>query len=251
MIYHPQTRMLAEAAWWAYEEPEEIVKGFAAGHALGRFEFFDKNGTQAFVAAGDTRIVVAFRGTEEIADWLADIDAGFTRYAYGRIHRGFSRALLEIWPDLFKTVMDWHMDSMEVRELLVTGHSLGAVLATLAFIGLEASRLVTFGSPRVGDSGFARWFNKTYRGFATRFVNNNDIVPRTPPYLAGYRHVGRLAYITAAGRIKGDATAWFRLKDAAFGFRGDIMLAGVDAIKDHSMTAYASAIQRAYDEGGR
>lgn len=251
MILHPQTRMLAEAAWWAYEEPEEIEAWLNRHHGFERFAFFDEGATQAFAAGNERRILVAFRGTEEPADWLHDIDAGFISYDHGRIHRGFQRALQEVWSEIYLTVRDWRIDSLAEKSVLVTGHSLGAALATLAFIGLEADHLATFGSPRVGDKKFARWFNAEYRGLAIRFVNNNDIVPRTPAYLAGYRHVGRLAYITARGRIVENATAWFRLKDAAFGFRGDIMLAGVDAVKDHSMTRYASAVQRAFDEARR
>lgn len=246
MILHPQTRMLAEAAWWAYEEPAEIEESFSHRHAFERFEFFDKGGTQAFAAGNERRIVVAFRGTEEPADWLHDIDAGFIKYDPGRIHRGFANALLEVFIDIIVALRKMRDNA---QEILVTGHSLGAALATLAFIGLEGHHLVTFGSPRIGDKKFARWFNAEHRGLAIRFVNNNDIVPRTPPYLTGYRHAGRLAYITAGGRIVENATAWFRLKDASFGFRGDIMLAGLDAVKDHSMTRYASAIQRAFDEG--
>jgi len=47
--------------------------------------------------------------------------------------------------------------------MIVTGHSLGGAIATLAVAeliskGIQVDNLYTFGSPRVGDSNFISWF---------------------------------------------------------------------------------------------
>ncbi|MCA9453043.1 MAG: hypothetical protein KC584_10520, partial [Nitrospira sp.] len=61
------------------------------------------------------------------------------------------------------------------RTFWFTGHSLGAALATLAADRYgDVQGLYTFGSPLVGDEGFARDFYVS--GY--RFVNNNDVVAR-------------------------------------------------------------------------
>lgn len=65
----------------------------------------------------------------------------------------------------------------------MAGHSLGGALATLAALSLAERGLevecVTFGSPKVGDEDFCRFFrSKVHRN--ARFVNKFDPVPRVP-----------------------------------------------------------------------
>ena len=67
----------------------------------------------------------------------------------------------------------------------VTGHSLGAALATLATIrltndGIPVNGLYTYGCPRVGEVKFRSLFEENVTARAYRLVNNNDIVARIP-----------------------------------------------------------------------
>ena len=72
--------------------------------------------------------------------------------------------------------------------LWISGHSLGAALATLTADRFPKVRsLYTFGSPRVGDREFAENFTVE----AHRFVNGNDIISRLPPE-GLYHHVGQI-----------------------------------------------------------
>jgi predicted lipase len=160
------------------------------------------------VASNNAWILIAFRGTEtrrrsETQDFqhiLADIKADFNILLvdsghHGKVHQGFHNALDEIWDDLlgYLTTLDTAQ-----RPLWITGHSLGAALATLAAGRYHnVQGVYTFGSPRVGDADFRRHFSvRTYR-----VVHNNDIVTGVP--LPGlYRHVGELWYIDSDGVLQ-------------------------------------------------
>jgi predicted lipase len=47
----------------------------------------------------------------------------------------------------------------------------------------------TYGSPRVGNKEFANYYSKEVPK-TNRVINNNDIVPKSPSSLLGYKHVG-------------------------------------------------------------
>jgi len=86
------------------------------------------------------------------------------------------------------------MVSGSAPTVFVTGHSLGGALATLAALdlrvnlGLPDVRVVSFGSPRVGNYVFSKWFEKEI-GPHWRFSHNRDIVPSVPPGYMGFHHV--------------------------------------------------------------
>ncbi len=88
----------------------------------------------------------------------------------------------------------------------VTGHSLGAALATLYVLEnaksdqLHNPLICTFASPRVGDAAFAAAFNDL--GLASwRFANGPDLVPLLPPQLIGFRHVDTLLPLSSTGKV--------------------------------------------------
>ena len=123
------------------------------------------------------------------------------------------------------------------KKLYITGHSLGGGMATLA-AGRQQQRCVylyTYGSPRVGNKEYGFNFNVN----CYRVQNNNDIVPRVPPWILGYKHIGTNVYINHYGYIR-KLNWWQTIKDK---FRGHITailkLEFFDGMRDHSSTAYA------------
>jgi hypothetical protein len=76
-------------------------------------------------------------------------------------------------------------------KVVVTGHSLGGAVATLAVAyirrdGYDAD-LYTYGSPRVGNLPFVQYVTNQPGG-EYRITHTDDPVPRLPPILLNYRH---------------------------------------------------------------
>lgn len=78
--------------------------------------------------------------------------------------------------------------------VFVSGHSLGGALATFCALemklveGIDDVRVVTFGSPRVGNAVFAAWFKDTVPQHV-RFTHNRDMIPSLPPMYMGFSHI--------------------------------------------------------------
>jgi len=193
----------------------------------------------ALVGATATEIIVAFRGTEPINtadwddfidsvdDWVHDGEAVLVKvpYAPGMVHQGFSGSLESLWSGAVAAIRQLTATGLPV---VVTGHSKGGALATLAAMRLKSegvatpSGVYTYGSPRVGDTPFATAYDAAISQW--RFENNNDLVPHLPPAaqwldflgqidqrLSGltayaYLHVGTLEYLDANGvRTEGNS----------------------------------------------
>ena len=126
----------------------------------------------------DGSVVVALRGTRTTEDAIVNLDVTLigNPYGAGRVHRGFLEQYQAIRPELQQTLGDV-IRSGDV--LFLTGHSLGAALATLAYDDLRGARAVeacvTFGSPKVGDSTYARHLERV--GAGTLRVWSNALDP--------------------------------------------------------------------------
>ncbi|MBW1818952.1 MAG: lipase family protein [Deltaproteobacteria bacterium] len=189
-------------AWWLVESAilSYADKEFAeAQFHLAGFDgvrFFTGRSTQCYVASNKEFAIVAFRGSETLsrlknedaenvfADLIIDLKIRQTDwYGSGKVHRGFKEALDEVWHQLSQYLAGLHLKD---RRIWLTGHSLGAALATLAADRLRGVQNVyTFGSPKVGNAEFQNLF----KDHAYRIVNNADIVTKLPPGY-GYTHVG-------------------------------------------------------------
>ena len=210
--------LCAEMARLAYcrKEPEFEFDQSRIEETLKRVEFancqfFESPGTSlgkgvhCFVAsrASDKLVVVAFRGTD--ASDISDVayDAEFLLVPWprgGRVHGGFDRALAVLRPALEPA-----LEKFSGYRMLVTGHSLGAAMATLQASLRQLDALYTFGSPRVGDARFVA----TLRGAKSyRYVDCCDLVTRIPLEI-GYRHLGPPYYISGSRKItRNPSTLW-------------------------------------------
>jgi triacylglycerol lipase len=191
-----------------YEDPKESKNKFKSfGFTI--VEFFNIEGAQAYLLKDMNGIhVLSFRGTEvtQKSDVLADLKAGKNLEACGgKVHVGFKGEINKVWPAI--TVSLANIDSV-----YVTGHSLGAAMATIAASRMQTKvkALITFGSPRVGDKEFV----KSVAVEHYRVQNNCDDVTKVPFRLMGFDHHGTHKYMNFHGEFR-DLTPWQRVKDMA------------------------------------
>jgi triacylglycerol lipase len=241
---------LGQAALLSYQEAE-VVRATATSWGLTECSTFDLRDTQAFIAGNDDLLILAFRGTTDLNDWLTDAGSLLVGGLGGRVHDGFYTALSYVWRDIW----DFIRNSRRGRPLWVTGHSLGGALATLMVAKLRLEKdepvngLYTFGSPRAGDRDFARRFDVDFESQDFRYVNNADIVTRIPTRAMQFSHVGSFRFFDANG-LQRDQVSWWDIVvnrvDAEI--RG-LTEAQIALIDDHQMTRYLANLERAHSTG--
>lgn len=201
----------AKIAEITYHNPD-IAEAKFKEQGCDIIKFFDVDGAQGYLLNRFGSFILSFRGTEvsQPSDILADLKAGknfeinkLTGRAVGKVHHGFKKELDKLWPEIEKQVVD-------IKYLYVTGHSLGAAMATIAASRLSDKiiSLITFGSPRVGTKEFVN--NCTFVHY--RVQNNCDDVTKVPPTLMGYKHHGIHIYLDVNGTVR-DYNTWQMIKD--------------------------------------
>ena len=227
---------------------------------------FSFKSSQGIVIQHENYVVAAFRGTDELVDWLDNIKVSPTKGPLGNVHSGFYNALLDIWgrPEMPESERMWNCiqkfrerdadpDYTELpkwleglkkpkRSLWLTGHSLGGAMATLAAAWLSERKIpfsgaYTFGQPRVGDDDFQIALDTKLIKRFFRFQNNNDIVTRVPARLMGYEHVGRYIHITEDRKLKADVSWWHLFVDRLEGVVNNILDKKIrlEIIDDHHL----------------
>ncbi len=199
----------ANIAATTYDDPKDSKKKFKElGYDI--VEFFDVKGAQGYLLRKSEvfkdEYILSFRGTEvkEKSDVLADLSAGKNlEKSGGKVHYGFKHELDKLWPSIEKSLS-------KVDSLYITGHSLGAAMATIAASRIQdkVQALITFGSPRVGTRAFV----SNLRVSHYRVQNNCDDVTKVPFQLMGFRHHGTHKYMNFYGEFR-DLTSFQKFKD--------------------------------------
>ena len=228
-------RACAEAAAYAYRH--ECPLSTPLAHA-------------AVLDMGPAR-VIAFRGTACLRDWLTDLDCKLRPMVYDglRVHEGFRAAAGSIRERVAGAVGWWK------GPVFLTGHSLGGALAQLVAWWLEVNDhpvqgVYTFGSPRVGNGEWARSYAKSWVQLydlplsrrTYRVVLEEDIVPRVPGVLMGYRHAGREYFLPSIGSGRLDPPLWLKLVSDAWGTYRDWRRGRVAQLADHGLSRYLEAL---------
>ncbi len=213
---------LAEASELAYKPSADVEKFIKTEWRLDRYHWFENSeqGTQAFLTGNKDVVILVFRGTESIRDWITDSKIKLipSPTNIGKVHFGFNKALEVIWDELSATINDWNV----ANKLWVSGHSLGGALATLAVDRLTENSvpiqgMYTFGQPMVGDKDFKDNFDSKMRGRSFRFVDDEDIVPKIITTLMGYRHIEKEYFFDNAGKFYTDNLWWHKFVSRSIG----------------------------------
>lgn len=148
-------------------------------------------------------LVAAMRGTDTILEWIHDFaflfepdpihaGGGMTEDGFTSIYDSLRVGAADRAPKPIEAIQA-QVRAGGIEKIVVTGHSLGAALATLLGLdvglnsGVKNREVYTFASPRVGELFFHHAYDsvmpKTYR-----VHNRPDVVPLLP--LFPYEHVG-------------------------------------------------------------
>lgn len=246
---------LAHASAAAYLSRDEIAMqcGKEGGELINYIEDA-KTGTECFVATRDGDLLIAFRGTQDAKDWITDAKFRRTSWDGGSVHRGFAAAYNSVSEQIRKALTDAAVNGGGISRLWLTGHSLGGALATLCALdmrmdGYYVDGVYTFGSPRVGDSNFATYYNYLLRDRTFRITNGNDVVTRLPAFLAGYKHVGQEVFWDQFGEVRLNPKWWSKIPGDIWGFAAELNLTFPPAtlmkiFNDHPMTGYLKLLQK-------
>ena len=202
-----QALSLASASELVYGNEAE-VKSTANQWGLESVVFIDRDDTQCFLAKHENIVLIAFRGTTEIGDWITNLTLRSTRRPYGKVHSGFVIGFEDVESEIEAQLRSITSQIGRKPTVLLTGHSLGGALAIIAAAELQGEYIVsgvyTCGQPAVGRHSFHEFIREQYADKYHRFVNDNDIVTRLPPT---YSHVGDLYHFDENGDLKHDAEA--------------------------------------------
>ena len=178
----------------------QILKKIGETSPLGIVhKFYDIKSTDLQVGITisevNKRISIIFRGSESKKDWFYDLSVLKKKlHDNVYVHGGFYKQLCdENMLDILKKDILNLLEEKKDYEVFVTGHSLGGALSTL--FGYELSRvtskkvnIVSFASPRIGNSEFKNSFDKRKNLVHIRITNNRDIVTALP--MINFKHVG-------------------------------------------------------------
>ena len=225
-----------------YEDLNSVIRKKIYKMGYTNVRFLDIDGAQAYICKSDTQITFVFRGTEpkEPSDVVADLKAWKEKSRVaGKVHDGFYGELEKLWDKVYLTAM-----KNRNKDCTITGHSLGAAMATICAARLQSVFnkeivLYTYGSPRVGNKEFVDILNVEHH----RWVNNNDAVTKVPPSWLFYKHHGMLSYLNYYGKVRDGYSFYQRIKDILRGrvraYRKWQLFRGV---YDHSISNYGKKL---------
>lgn len=173
-------------------------KGYSTGFVVTNViddKAEDVQGYIGYLPSQDS-IYVVYRGSTSISDWVNNLDAITTDYnkcSGCSVHKGFYKAEQTVITGVISQVKELRTKFPSYR-VVVTGHSLGAAMATLTTLdlmdaGVSNIHMFHFGSPRVGNTAFANYASAKITD-RNRNTHHKDMVPHCPMHERFTHHSG-------------------------------------------------------------
>ena len=164
----------------------------------------------------DSAVILCFRGTDtgRLINSVKDQAVSFVGWhpfkvldstitSNGRVHLGMQKSWNRLKKVIVPIIEQLFSEGTTYKKIYVTGHSLGAALATVFTRGLYEQvpairgKIVgyTYGGYAIGNSSFQKDFDEKIPNFF-RCVNDQDIIPHFIPPWLGYDHVGVLVHMS-------------------------------------------------------
>ncbi len=248
--YDPENaRFLARLSLAAYEEDAGSDWLAARGFHVTAADA-PQTDTRALIASDGVDCVAAFRGTQDLRNWLTDLDCAFADLRVDgsilKVHAGFKRAFLSVWET-------FNLDLQKIgraQRFWLTGHSLGGALAMLCARCSSGplAGVYTFGQPRAGGGAFAFGYDALLRDRTFRIVHAADIVPRVPWLPGGYRHAGHEVFFSlhsAEGQRESfrlDPPWWRKLPSDLLRLARQARFGKIALLDDHHAAAYVNLV---------
>ncbi len=182
-------------------------------------------------------LYVVVQGTNDMEDWKTNVNRGLTDFnsmCDAEVHEGFLHAARKL---LF--LVSDRIRKQGVDRAVLTGHSLGGAIATVLYAEMQIwftpTRLVTFGSPRVGNGVFCEKYFSPANCLSV--INVADPVTYLPKL--GYRELNSTKWIinTDTWETTVNPSYWKRLY-----MRISLGLSGLFlSIYAHNMSNYHAA----------
>lgn len=228
---NPEARQFCFAfAKLAYQSREMIEREIQAlGYCDVKLAFFASELTSGFVVVGGDLVIVAFRGSVTMREWMNNCNFWLHRTEYGRVHGGFWRSVNGIRAAILEIVRD---DLWPGMGFAIVGHSRGGALAQLfqfyfsqdllaSGLGKYPAVIHAFGAPRFCDANFAAAVRESQSGGALVRSPRPGPVQSLRDFFVNIRNV----VITPLG------TLWI------------LLLAGKRGLADHAVSSYEFAIK--------
>ena len=147
--------------------------------------------------------MLSFRGSRSIRNWITNlvfptIPTSICPTCVAS--KGFWSSWLEAQTNVLAAISAAKAQYPDFK-VVATGHSLGGALASLAAAVLRSQGttvdLYTYGAPKIGLESISQYLTNTNMGATFRVTHKNDPVPKLPPALLGFRHIGPEYYVTS------------------------------------------------------
>lgn len=170
--------------------------------------------TKVYLIVENDTVYITGPGSESYTDWLLDFQIWRTKVSYfdnSLVHAGFMKIYESIKKLLHQKLVAIFTLNTNIQNIVCTGHSLFGAVSTI--IAADCANkydnkhitCVTFGSPRVGNTNFAKFFNSNV-DVSFRCVFAKDPITFSPVPLR-FKHVHGSVYCNEkSASVVDDAT---------------------------------------------